>query len=110
VPEKKEMSNQANYGVLKMLGYYPKVVPSIVAEESGKFQLYLAEVWPEPDENYENVREFGDEDTLWIKADWCTDKLKGWPGCTKVAFDRWNFQELYQLEKFITVYQLTWQT
>jgi hypothetical protein len=92
-----------------MLGYYPKIVPTIISTESGKFQLYLAEQWPEFDENYENIGEFGTEDRLWTKADWCNQKLKEWPSCTKVAFDRWDFEELYELQKFITVYQLTWQ-
>jgi hypothetical protein len=109
VPERKELTSHPNYGVLKMLGYYPMIFPTILKTESGEYQLFLDEQWPEPDENYDTTSGFGKEDTLWVKADWCNEKLKIWPGCTKVAFDRWNFKELYQLEKFITLYQLTWQ-
>jgi len=95
-----------------MLGLYPKIVPIITSTELGAFQLHLSEEWPDIDKTWDDVRDdgYGSEDTLWIKADWCNEKLKNCPGCTKVAFDRWDFQDLYQLEKFITLYQLTWQT
>lgn len=40
--------------------------------------------------------------------DWATDQLELWPNCRRTAWDRWEFKNLRDSQKFKTLFILKW--
>ena len=72
-------------------------------KRKNKWAIVLEECWP-----YDTppVREPAILDE---RISWCTDKLKDWPGCRRMAYDQFWFDKKLEAEKFITMYTLTWR-
>jgi hypothetical protein len=88
----------ANPNVIDQITIEPKLY-----KRQNKWALVLEECWPFPNDP------IGDSTKLDERINWCADKLKDWPGCTRMAYDQFWFKNKVEAEKFITVYTLTWR-
>jgi hypothetical protein len=63
--------------------------------------LTLHEEWP-------NDFNHGNSSMLDDRVDWTCTKLNIWPGCTRIAWNMWRFNNKTEAEKFLTVFYLSW--
>ena len=56
------------------------------------------------------IKEDWNLDTLELieVIDWATEQLDTWPNCKRTAWDRWEFKNLRDSQKFKTLFLLTW--
>jgi hypothetical protein len=92
------MFTWANPDVIEQITIEPKLY-----KRENRWALVLEEVWPYPTEP------LGDSGLLDSRVNWCIEKLDGWPGCTRMAYDQFWFKKKEEAEKFITLYTLTWR-
>ena len=77
-------------------------VEPVLSKRNNKWVIMLEEKWPPG-------APLGTTNLLDERINWCTEKLKDWPGCKRMAYDQFWFDRKSQAEKFITFYTLAWR-
>ena len=70
-----------------------------------KLQMHIVERWPN---DASVTMRFGDSNKLDEQCMWATDQLESWSDCKRVAWDRWEFKHLRDVQKFKTLFMLKW--
>ena len=92
------MIQWANQMATKEITIEPKLV-----KRKNKWALVLEERWPY------STPPVTDQSELDDRVNWCVEKLKDWPGCTRMSYDQFWFDTKVEAEKFITMYTLIWR-
>lgn len=77
-------------------------VEPVLSKRGNQWVLMLEERWP-------GGAPLGTTNLLDQRVNWCTEKLKDWPGCRRMAYDQFWFNRKSEAEKFVTYYTLSWR-
>lgn len=78
--------------------------PAVLSKLKSSWEIRIDVEWPEgwayaePDGKFEE------------QLNWTINQLENWPNVRRTSYDRWSFKLRRDAEKFITLYNLKWET